>query len=72
MVGKASMWSDAGFDPTGPAFYYVRVLQQPTWRWSHYDCLADPSANPAGCGPDGGLDIQEQQRAWTSPVWSLP
>jgi hypothetical protein len=63
-------WNDAAFDATTPAVYYVRVLQVPTWRWSHYDCQADPSA--AGCGPVGGLDVMIQERAWTSPVWWLP
>jgi len=63
-------WSDPSFDPAAPAFYYVRVLQVPTWRWSHYDCQADPSAQ--GCGPDGGLDVMIQERAWTSPIWWLP
>ncbi|MGO9712260.1 MAG: DUF3604 domain-containing protein [Polyangiaceae bacterium] len=63
-------WSDPGFDPSGPAFYYVRVLQAPTWRWSHYDCQVDPSA-PA-CAPDGGVDVMIQERAWSSPIWWLP
>jgi hypothetical protein len=63
-------WSDPGFDPTGPAFYYVRVLQAPTWRWSHYDCAADPT-DPA-CAPDGGVDVMIQERAWSSPIWWLP
>ena len=63
-------WSDPAFDPTSPAFYYVRVLQAPTWRWSHYDCAADPT-DPV-CAPDGGVDVMIQERAWTSPIWWLP
>jgi len=63
-------WTDPDFDPTSPAFYYARVLQVPTWRWSHYDCQTDPTAS--GCGPDGGLDVMLQQRAWSSPIWWLP
>jgi hypothetical protein len=66
-------WTDPAFDAGGPAFYYVRVLQVPTWRWSHYDCLADPTA--AGCGSGSGsntLDVMIQERAWTSPIWWLP
>jgi hypothetical protein len=65
-------WQDTAYDSRTAATYYVRVLQVPTWRWSHYDCLADPTANPAGCAPDGGLDVATQERAWTSPIWSLP
>jgi len=63
-------WSDPAFDPSNPAYFYVRVLQQPTWRWSHYDCQVDPT-DPA-CAPDAGLDVMIQERAWTSPIWWLP
>ena len=63
-------WSDAAFDASSPTFYYVRILQSPTWRWSHYDCQSDPTA--AGCEPDGGLDVMIQERAWSSPIWWLP
>jgi hypothetical protein len=65
------VWQDPGFTAT-PSYYYARVVQAPTWRWSHYDCLADPSANPTGCAPDGGLDIRIRERAWTSPIWYMP
>jgi hypothetical protein len=63
-------WSDSGFDPAAPAFYYVRILQVPTWRWTHYDCMADPT-DPA-CAPDAGQDVMIQERAWSSPIWWLP
>jgi hypothetical protein len=63
-------WSDPGFDPQSPAYYYVRVLQAPTWRWSHYDCQTDPS-DPE-CAADAGVDVMIQERAWTSPIWWLP
>ncbi len=64
-------WQDPAFDPTAPAAYYVRVLQVPTWRWSHYDCAAITGTRPAGCSPDGGFDVQIQERAWSSPIFSL-
>jgi hypothetical protein len=64
-------WSDAAFTGT-PTFYYARVLQTPTPRWSAYDCAADPSANPAGCADGGYLSTNIQERAWTSPIWWLP
>jgi len=63
-------WTDPDFDPAMPAYYYVRVLQAPTWRWSHYDCQTNP-AN-AACAPDGGVDVMIQERAWSSPIWWLP
>jgi hypothetical protein len=64
-------WEDPSFSASDPSFYYVRVLEAPTWRWSHYDC-AEADASIAGCAADGGLDVEVQQRAWTSPIWWLP
>lgn len=75
-------WSDPAFNAAAPAFYYARVLEQPTWRWSHYDCQTLKAQSPndwltiaPGCDPQktqaqGGLDYKIQERAWTSPVFS--
>jgi hypothetical protein len=63
-------WQDPAFDPKAPTYYYARVLQVPTPRWSHYDCVKQPAT--AGCQPGGPLDVTLQERAWTSPIWSLP
>jgi hypothetical protein len=63
-------WQDPAFDPKAPTFYYARVLEVPTPRWSHYDCQKMPAA--AGCQAGGTLDVDIQERAWTSPIWSLP
>jgi hypothetical protein len=63
------VWSDGEYRPGQATLYYARVLEQPTWRWSHQDCAADPAANPEGC-KSGGLDVKIQERAWTSPVFS--
>lgn len=71
-AGACVTWSDPSFDSSEYAFYYVRVLQVPTWRWSHYDCETDAGAGIAGCAPDGGLDVSIQERAWTSPIWYTP
>lgn len=72
-------WEDTGYVATRPAFYYARVLEQPTPRWSHNDCVALQQSNPGdwqtiapGCAPGGGLDVNIQERAWTSPIWNLP
>jgi hypothetical protein len=64
-------WTDTSFT-AAPSFYYVRVLQTPTPRWSVQDCAADPTANPAGCADGGYLNTNIQERAWTSPIWYLP
>ena len=63
-------WTDEAYDPAVPAFYYARVLQTPTWRWSHYDCLEAPGACRAG-GVER-LNVKVQERAWTSPIWNMP
>ncbi len=67
-TGRACVyWSDKSFDPAKPTLYYARVLEQPTWRWSHYDCEKAP--NVEGCKEGGSLNIKVQERAWTSPIY---
>ncbi len=63
-------WQDSDFDPQKPTLYYARVLEQPTWRWSHYDCQALGADRPPDC--DKELDVKIQERAWTSPVFAKP
>jgi hypothetical protein len=67
-------FGDPAFDPRRPSLYYARVLEEPTWRWTHYDCATDPKANPKGCDPNNaqGLDVKIQERAWSSPVFFEP
>jgi len=67
-----TVWTDAGFHPGERAFYYARVLQNPTCRWSTHECnrLAPEERPPACQDPDVPKVIQE--RAWTSPVWYRP
>ncbi|MCB9507529.1 MAG: DUF3604 domain-containing protein [Myxococcales bacterium] len=73
--GAASLcttWTDPDFDPSERAFYYVRVLETPTCRWSRRQCLAiEESARPAGCA-DARIATSIQERAWTSPIWIQP
>jgi hypothetical protein len=59
-------WRDPTFDPTEPAFYYVRVLQVPTCRWTTYD------ANRLGIPPSAAVPAAIQERAITSPIWYEP
>jgi len=73
-------WSDPEFDPASPAFYYVRVLENPTCRWSTYQCNAgnvdcsDPGNVPEAYAPccDPAYPKTIQERAWSSPIWYLP
>jgi hypothetical protein len=60
----AAVWQDPEFDPTLRAFYYVRVLEIPTPRWSTFD------AKTLGISPPDPATLQE--RAITSPIWYTP
>lgn len=61
------IWQDKNFEPTAPAFWYARIKQAPTPRWSANLC------RKAGrCDEYSGADIMIQERAWTSPIWYLP
>ena len=59
-------WTDEDFDPVEGAFYYVRVLEIPTPRWTTYDAVR----NSLPLLEDVPATIQE--RAWGSPIWYTP
>ncbi|MGI9288361.1 MAG: DUF3604 domain-containing protein [Pseudomonadales bacterium] len=59
-------WQDPGFNPDRPAFYYARVLEIPTPRWTAYDA-ARFSVNM-----DKEVPMTTQERAYTSPIWYQP
>ena len=61
-----ALWRDPDFDPGQRAFYYLRVLENPTCRWSTWDALR------AGTTPRPDLHGTIQERAWTSPIWVTP
>ena len=61
-----TMWTDPEFDPSLHAFYYARVLQVPTPRWSTYD------AKKLGIVPPSDAPATVQERAWTTPIWYTP
>ncbi len=57
-------WTDPDFDPSLQAFYYVRVLEIPTPRWTAYDQLR------FGVDMPDDVPMVLQERAYTSPIWS--
>jgi hypothetical protein len=61
-----TVWVDPDFDPSQRAFYYVRVLEIPTPRWTAYD------AKYYGLDVPDGVEMVAQQRAYTSPIWYTP
>jgi len=61
------VWTDP--TPVENGFYYARVLEVPTCRWSQRECLGFPSGErPSGC-TDSHIEQVVQQRAWSSPIW---
>jgi len=68
-IGDALMmayWQDPNFDPAERAFYYVRVLEIPTPRWTTYDAAF------FGIDLPEGVPAAHQERAYTSPIWYTP
>ena len=62
-----TVWQDPDFDPALKAFYYARVLEIPTPRWTAYDAAYFEDSNFA---PEVPMILQE--RAYTSPIWYTP
>ncbi|MEE9132723.1 MAG: DUF3604 domain-containing protein [Gemmatimonadota bacterium] len=62
----AAHWTDPAFDPSQPAFYYVRVLEIPTPRWTTYDAAFFKIDLP------DNVKATIQDRAYTSPIWYTP
>jgi hypothetical protein len=61
-----TVWQDPDFDPGLSAFYYARVIEIPTPRWTAYDALRFGIQMP----PE--VPMFAQERAYTSPIWYTP
>jgi hypothetical protein len=61
-----AVWKDPAFNAQERAFYYVRVLEIPTPRWTAYD------AKRFGVSPLPGTRMTVVERAYTSPIWYTP
>lgn len=65
-VSFQTIWTDPEFDASQSAFYYLRVLEIPTPRWTTYD------AKTLGVAPPTDVPATIQERAWSSPIWYTP
>ena len=61
-----SVWKDPDFDASLRAFYYVRVIEIPTPRWTAYD------AKYYGLEVGDEVEMVHQERAYSSPIWYTP
>jgi hypothetical protein len=61
-----TVWKDPNFDPKQKAFYYARVIEIPTPRWSTYDKVR------FGIDIPKAAPVSTQERAYTSPIWYTP
>jgi hypothetical protein len=61
-----AVWTDPDFDAAQKAFYYARVIEIPTPRWTAYD------AQRYGIQMPAEIPMKTQERAYTSPIWYTP
>ena len=61
-----TVWTDPDFEPARPAFYYARVIEIPTPRWTAYEAMRYQIKM------DDEVPMTTQERAYTSPIWYHP
>ena len=75
-----TVWTDEEFNPQEQAYYYSRVVENPSCRWSQRICAARgvncAIPDTIGEGLEGCCSAEHrpsiQERAWSSPIWYSP
>ena len=70
-----AVWTDPDFDPGLEAFYYARMLEIPTPRWSTIQARElgmVPPTSATTMGVESPVPLTVQERAWSSPIWYSP
>lgn len=62
----SASWQDPDYAPGTRVFYYARVIENPSCRWSSWDALR------LAVDPPAGVPETIQERAWSSPIWVEP
>jgi hypothetical protein len=65
-------WRDPDFDPSARAFYYARVVENPSCRYTARWCLDQPPSDLHPVCTDPEVPNTVQERAWSSPIWYTP
>ena len=66
-ASRCITWQDPDFNADEPAFWYLRVRETASPRWTAHHCR-----NAGRCDEFPGADRDLQERAWSSPIWYLP
>jgi len=64
-----SVYTDASFEVSQSAYYYLRVLEAPSPRWHTYDCEKIPEENQPDVCTSGDYPETIREMAWSSPIW---